>query len=559
MQGEPFGGNSDSALSLLRILATKPSKPEEFIEHCNAWDDLSNTAQKAPGFDEVADRLFRSIGRAGSPRPSGRRSPPSDEIGALTIDSTGLIVGASDAIRRHLGAVVGENIREYLRRPPATAPTDEARDAGEELLPTCIVEVIARSGRRFLCHCATASQQDGAYVIRLVQTDISTLVESYMRWSLGLTSAEVDIVRLLLRRYAPKEISEQRGVSLATVRTHIRSIIQKFKARSVTEVMAAVYELAYLPDSHFCEDNIDPGATTFSGGSLIKLAGGRGEIEYFRHGREGARPLVILPSVDYGVTPPKAFLAEAAAHGYAIYVLLRPGYGRSTPATSVRASADLVNAAIEELGLKNAVVLALSSAGPVGLQLGRICRRLDLLIVANYLMTESDKSEFAHPKWVRGLLDLSNYSPESFRFALNMTRGVIRLAGANRFIRSLYHNQPHDLVYATENVRESQDVARLLLGADEETVRLDITSSYFEAPDIAAARELGPRFAAVFGEYPHGVPPQTAQQAFAALGLSYFLIVGAGRNCAYQKPAAFFSIIERAEAQSGGVRLTASA
>lgn len=53
----------------------------------------------------------------------------------------------------------------------------------------------------------------------------------------GVTEREVEVLRLLGSMYAPAEIGRELGISLHTVRNHIRSILSKLEARSQLEAV----------------------------------------------------------------------------------------------------------------------------------------------------------------------------------------------------------------------------------------------------------------------------------------------------------------------------------
>lgn len=59
----------------------------------------------------------------------------------------------------------------------------------------------------------------------------------------GLTEAEQSILNGLVQGMKPKQIARERDVSQCTVRTQIRSVLSKARARSVSELLAQISEL----------------------------------------------------------------------------------------------------------------------------------------------------------------------------------------------------------------------------------------------------------------------------------------------------------------------------
>ena len=50
-----------------------------------------------------------------------------------------------------------------------------------------------------------------------------------------LTARELDILKLLAKGYMYKEIADQLGISMSTVRTHITAVYEKLHVQSRTE------------------------------------------------------------------------------------------------------------------------------------------------------------------------------------------------------------------------------------------------------------------------------------------------------------------------------------
>ncbi|MBP6014481.1 MAG: hypothetical protein KBA31_19790 [Alphaproteobacteria bacterium] len=60
----------------------------------------------------------------------------------------------------------------------------------------------------------------------------------------GLTEAEVEVVRLLATDCSPEQISDLRAVSIATVRTQIRSVLGKTQSRTLASLIALANRLS---------------------------------------------------------------------------------------------------------------------------------------------------------------------------------------------------------------------------------------------------------------------------------------------------------------------------
>jgi DNA-binding CsgD family transcriptional regulator len=60
----------------------------------------------------------------------------------------------------------------------------------------------------------------------------------------GLTAAETHLVRALIAGKTPEEVSEERSVSLATVKTQLRSVFSKTGTRRQSDLIRALFSIA---------------------------------------------------------------------------------------------------------------------------------------------------------------------------------------------------------------------------------------------------------------------------------------------------------------------------
>lgn len=552
--GDQRAPRESSARRLLRALIDAKKRPERFDETCSAWDEMSAEALLDAGFTHLAEGVFAHVGASVSEAP-GDAAPLARvrEVAAFSVDRRGVIVSIDERARALLAVGTGDLLADLMED---VAPAlDELADGGSSSL----IELFGVAGERRLGR-ISVDPSNGRFRISIVAADISPLVEGYLRWVIGLTASEVEIIRLLLQRASTTEIAEERRTTLNTTRTHINSIIRKMKCRSVTEVVASVYELSLMP-----LDNSPALVAAGHGGApargvLVSLPGGRAQIEYSRHGDPGARPLVILHSIEYGAHPSPAFLAAAAAHGYCVYVPYRPGYARSTPARSTDEAADMLTAFLERLQLEDVTLVMISAGTPVGLKMTRTAGRISRAVCVNFLLSAENKIEFARPKWIRGLLQLAARSGSSFAYAHALTRRMLRFAGPTRFYEAVYAGSNEDLAFVRANKGDVAADADLMASVSSATLREDMIETFVKIADIEAARAFGPAFKVVFGENSHGVSQEQLERSARDSGVEHFIFAGTGRNCAFQQPEIFFRLLEEWEKVEpcGVTRLAAS-
>lgn len=69
----------------------------------------------------------------------------------------------------------------------------------------------------------------------------------------NFTHVEFEILKLVMRGMARKEIAATRGCSLGTVDTHMRHIHQKTKIHKVTELMAWGFAMGFDHEGNYTE------------------------------------------------------------------------------------------------------------------------------------------------------------------------------------------------------------------------------------------------------------------------------------------------------------------
>lgn len=551
-----------SFVALLNSWARLYDQTESWPDACRQWSALQESSaaftqaypvfeklflytndKESAAFESVRRNFRRELSHAGTYiviDGDGRIERLSNDAGAMFGLAPGQVI---DAALTESTAALFETVRE---RPHA---------------PT-LVELTDRKGLRRLCAAVLASGEAAAgesgeekLLLALQTVSLPPAAERYMRDTLTLTASEIDIVARALRRQDLDAIAAERASTLNTVRTHIAKITRKFGARNFTDVIARAGELV----SYFEKDRaaqfdlrprVPPALSRVT--SRIKLPGRDATLEYARYGASGGRPILLLHSFEYGYAPTTGFIDEAVSRGYAIYAPMRPGFGRSTPAKTVRDSAAAVGALIEQLDLDDVTVVALSTAAPTSLFLSEVCDRVGKVVLVNFALDIQDKISRIRPRWVRGLIDLGLKSRQSFSFAYRMSSRMYRAVGYRRFYQQLYKSCDFDLAYIEANSDDAEFAGDSLFSADPESVRTDILSSFDPAFPIEWDRFRRRDIACVFGEETHGVDSDEARARAAEMGFAFSVIRGAGRNCAFQAPVAFFDAIEARVAQAAG-------
>ena len=197
--------------------------------------------------------------------------------------------------------------------------------------------------------------------------------EAIAETAFGLTPAEARAATLVARGATAPEAAQTLGVRPETVKTHIKSVLQKTGAKGAKDLarlLVEARELVALADASEAVLGEEEG-----GGRLRILSAldGARRIALIDYGPYDGEPLFVFHGAAAGRRLPDTFRARLVAAGFRPIVLQRPGFGLTDPATAdyVAAGAADMAAAIEHLRLKSAHMLARDTGIPVALGFAR--------------------------------------------------------------------------------------------------------------------------------------------------------------------------------------------
>jgi pimeloyl-ACP methyl ester carboxylesterase/DNA-binding CsgD family transcriptional regulator len=256
-----------------------------------------------------------------------------------------LEVAAADA------GVGRETARDALRRINAKA--------GVRRTPELI-------GRLIGVMCATQGQGE----------DDEALAET----AFGLTPGEARVGAQVARGLTAPEAAQALGLSPETVKTHMKSVLQKTGAKGAKDFARLLGEgrelmaVAQAAESVFGEEE--------GGGRLrvVTSLDGARRIAVIDYGPYDGQPLLVFHGAAAGRRLPEAFRKGLVAAGLRPLVIQRPGFGLTDPAAAddypATAAADMV-AVIERLRLKRVRMLARDTGAPSAIAFA--LRHADLL------------------------------------------------------------------------------------------------------------------------------------------------------------------------------------
>lgn len=193
--------------------------------------------------------------------------------------------------------------------------------------------------------------------------------EAIAEQAFGLTPAEARAAVLVARGATSPEAAQTLGVSPQTVKTHIKSALQKTGAKGAKDLARLLVEarelvaLADASEAVFGEEQ---------GGGRLRIIASQDaarRIALIDYGPYDAEPLMVFHGAAAGRRLPLAFREALVAAGFRPIVIQRPGFGLTDPAAGDYAAAGAADmaAVIERLRLKSAHMLARDTGIPVAL------------------------------------------------------------------------------------------------------------------------------------------------------------------------------------------------
>lgn len=224
--------------------------------------------------------------------------------------------------------------------------------------------------------------------------------------------------------------------------------------------------------------------------TLIKLDGSdiAFRVMIFRGSFSPLQPLVILNSVEYPMPPSVAFCEQMWANGFQVIFVERPGFGTTNGLPNVLFTKELVaNGAtatteavllkqlLNQMGLKNTVLLGMGSANPVAYRLAMIEDTVALAIYSNVVFNK-DILDVFRPKWLQHMFRQMVQSNAGLKITSLGFKHRLRHKPIE-FYRHLMHQSDGDMAYLDENQPDFLRAADLFQSIDHALINFDMKMS----------------------------------------------------------------------------------
>jgi len=475
--------HSDSSERLAKLAYETTVSPSRYDELIAAWDThirrllLPDGAKpQASELDPAlsrhfgrALRVFESIGREhelSESLLSAQQIVDTQQVCALAFDTQNNLVAANTAARTLFGLPDSLNQTSLPLGSPARADLSAAlvlvRESGR---PQPLI--IRDSADRPLVLLASIAHPTGLIIANAAHGQWSEATEHLLKQGFTITATELAVIRGLYDGLSLKQIAERRSRSIGTVRTQLKTILQKTGAHSQLELMRLVTGLVFasnsIQEAHNLTNEDTQQFTPAQSQEPISTAiwqTGRAAVLQLRNGRHlayedlGPQESTSIAVFVHGMLDnprlPLAFAEALQRSNVRCLCIERPGYGNSDPVKEGENLAERFAADLEEfldvLNLKKVNLIGHLSGGIsacicAALLPGRITRVVN--INSGVPIVSRQQIDIMLPRQ-RVIALTARYAPKALPLILRAGVALLDSGGERKFMRSLHRDSPRD-------------------------------------------------------------------------------------------------------------------
>ncbi|WP_095590872.1 LuxR C-terminal-related transcriptional regulator [Actibacterium ureilyticum] len=489
------GDTRDAAIERLYDVALDPARFETLLD---LWESALKPLREQVGMQSVmllddpvisnhfkrAEEILDKVSSTGTRAAFDAALAPFDRVAAFLLDDRLMVAAANPAANSILRLNADRSVEDIaVNAEDITEIKSAARAiftrAGAE---AAVLRVRSSARGHFVVLRLQPVQLAGQGTYILAASSEVRCPDGFpelLNSAFGLTPAEAGVVQALVECCSIKEIAEQRGRSVDTVRAQIKSIQSKTETHSQVELVRLALSMM---DMSLLSPPVDPGPRVVEpthGGlqplpfERLTLRDGRG-MDYLRLGDPDGRPLLFLP-LDFGLVRwPAAAEAMARARGICAIVPVRPGYGRSD---MVAKSVDYDEAFIQDLqellaALKvtRCPIVSLGDDSFYGFELARrFPQQISALIACAGVLPLTRREQFERmEKWHRFIVAGAKYTPHLLPFMVKAGFFMARKIGKRGFVHAVYGNCQSDIdTFENPEVFEAMVTGSIVALADD--------------------------------------------------------------------------------------------
>ena len=320
---------------------------------------------------------------------------------------------------------------------------------GRERAPSCLLltPISLRTGPNL-------DSAEAAFLLATVDIRLDGTVADKLTEAFQLSEAETEVALLLADGLHPNEIAAQREARVTTIRSQIRSILKKLRARNITDAVRTISGFAANYTSAMAVSRSSPqlvGAQRLRRTDHMILEDGR-RFAWTEQGDFEGRPILFFHNMLYGVAWTDPAVETVARKGWRVIAPSRPGFGASDydPQASaqdrVAATVDAFRQLCEHLNLDRPVIVG-HAAGLIYAQ-AFAAAHPDLscgLLGVSHFTYWDDSILKTLPMRQRAVAMTTLRAPSALGFVTRAGVALIDSGREDMFIHSLHKDIPADM------------------------------------------------------------------------------------------------------------------
>lgn len=280
--------------------------------------------------------------------------------------------------------------------------------------------------------------------------------QDLLRDAFELSSAEAEVVRLLIECSSVKEIAETRGRSIDTVRAQVKAILAKTETRSQIELVRLVLSMMDIASSAIGGEasslRINKGGEALKSlPYLTTYDENDRRLDYLILGDPKGKPVLYI-TAEYGYIRWTASAeAAAAASGIKVIVPIRAGYGDSDllPKNQefCEGIAKDILCVLDAEGVESLPSVSISDDHNYAIQVEKMRPGTIKAIIgaAGGMPFLNEEQVQRMHKWYRFIQACARNTPVMLPYMLKMGFHLVRRVGKKSFLKTIFEGSPADL------------------------------------------------------------------------------------------------------------------
>lgn len=220
--------------------------------------------------------------------------------------------------------------------------------------------------------------------------------------------------------------------------------------------------------------------------STARLKTGRC-LEFMRFGDPGARPLLMLHSLEYAAAPPWPLCLAAKEAGFQTIAVRRPGFGKSNALATIDDQVAAISDLLSQLDVHDVLLQASGTSGQLACDLILREPRITCAIFSNFSFGPS-AIEVLKPSWVQSVVKQSLQSEAAAELTLKSVKSILKLRGAGWFLRQVCSRSDGDLRFISDHEPELAEAADAFMSLNATCFRLEVFATRIATKTLDALK-----------------------------------------------------------------------